>query len=71
MIKAPFTPNQVEALNRFQQRRDIHPFTCPGIDDVPECHVENRTLIATPDGWICSCGKYHQDWAHAFMIEDS
>ena len=27
-------------------------------------------LLATNEGWICPCGKYKQDWAHEFMIEN-
>lgn len=26
-------------------------------------------LIATPQGWVCPCGKYTQDWAHGFMAK--
>jgi len=60
MIRAPFTPKQVEVLNEFQNSGVIHPFTCA------EC---GRDLLATEQGWICStliC-RYTQDWAHAFM----
>ena len=63
-IHAPWTPEQVAALNRFQQYGGMHPFTC-GRDH----HGTNVVLMARPDGWHCSdpaCG-YRQDWAHAFM----
>jgi hypothetical protein len=63
-MKAPFTPKQVEALNRWQQRGDVHPFTCPG-DRGALCI--DRELNATPEGWVCQCGAYTQDWAHDFM----
>lgn len=65
MIKAPFTAAQVEALNAYQQRGDVHPYTCPG-DNGPLC--ARRDLIATPEGWICECGRYTQNWAHPPLV---
>jgi len=65
-IDAPFTDSQVEALNRFQARPNVHPFTCPG--DRSDC-AARRELIATPEGWVCQCGRYTQDWAHGVMVE--
>lgn len=61
MIRAPFTPEQVEALNRWQASNMRHPYTCPGTH--PECR-EHRELFVTRDGLICQCGRYKQDWAH-------
>jgi hypothetical protein len=61
MIHAPFTDEQVQRLNEFQQRGDVHPFTCGNTHDEPS------VLIALNDGWHCwTCG-YTQTWAHAFM----
>ncbi|MFE2712266.1 hypothetical protein ACFXKI_09815 [Streptomyces mirabilis] len=68
-IRAPWTPEQVAALNTFQRRGGMHPFTCGG-DHAPGSPV----LIAYADGWRCPqpygepC-DYQQDWAHAFMAE--
>ena len=67
MITAPWTDDQVEALNRWQKAGVVHPFTCPG--DQPGCG-DHRELIARADGWHCSCGAYRQDWAHDFMLKD-
>lgn len=78
-IKAPFTDEQVKELNAYQAKGRFHPFTCIG--QMKEQEDENgkfkeRTrsicpdggkLIATKDGWVCPCGEYKQDWAHAFM----
>lgn len=62
-IKAPFTQEQVENLNRFQSLGYVHPFTC-GND---KCRA---ILIATENGWICpECG-YEQDWAPSTMAKD-
>lgn len=58
---APWTPEQVEALNRFQQSGRFHPFTCP------TAHPEGRDLVAAEDGWHCPRCPYTQDWAHAFQ----
>jgi len=61
-----WTEEQVKNLNKWQENRQYHPFTCPG--DYDECE-NHRELVATTNGWVCQCGKYTQDWAHAFMIE--
>ncbi|MFF2674035.1 hypothetical protein ACFVTT_35385, partial [Streptomyces niveus] len=68
-IRAPWTPEQVAALNRFQQRGRMHPFTCGNL------HADSQSpvLTATPDGWRCptpGCG-YEQDWAPDFMASVS
>lgn len=63
MIHAPFTPDQVDALNRWQQQGDVHPFTCHNV------HEGSRTLIAKPSGWECPGCEYRQYWAHRFMAE--
>jgi hypothetical protein len=63
-VKTPWTAEQVVALNAWQKRGDVHPFTC-GNDS------SHRDLLATRDGWQClDCG-YEQDWAHSFMCEKS
>lgn len=61
-LKAPWTPEQVEALNAYQQLGYVHEFTCP------ESH-EDRTLLAGPNGWVCLRCGYTQDWAHEFMAD--
>lgn len=60
IVRAPFTPEQVERLNKWQQCGVVHPFTCGN----PDCRSD---LVATPDGWKCPNCNYIQDWAHAFM----
>lgn len=65
-ICAPWTPEQVDALNQFQSGGGMHPFTC-GNDH----HGTHMVLIARSDGWYCSqppC-DYRQSWAHAFMAQ--
>jgi hypothetical protein len=63
IVKAPWSQEKVDELNRHQADGRFHPYTCPG--DRPECRDQtDLTIIATVDGWVCKCGKYKQDWAH-------
>lgn len=62
-IKAPFTKEQVLALNAFQRGGLFHQYTCGG-DVVEYVCGGDRVLIATEEGWICPCRKYKQDWAY-------
>lgn len=63
-IYAPFTPEQVEALNAYQHAGRMHPFTC-----AHEHPDERPVLVATIDGWQCpdTACDYRQFWAHDFM----
>lgn len=64
-IRAPFTREQADGLNRWQAAGWVHPFTCGGN------HSGHVTLVATTEGWHCPevhC-SYTQDWAHAFMAD--
>lgn len=61
-IKAPWTPEQVKALNEFQACPSVHPYTCGGCN--------NRDgLVATAEGWRCPDCDYKQDWAHEFSAQ--
>lgn len=63
-IRAPWTVEQVAALNAFQSAGRMHPFTCGGR------HERHVSLLATEDGWVCPVGcGYTQTWAHAFMVD--
>lgn len=37
MIKAPFTKEQVDTLNYYQEGNMGHPYTCGGSGRIPEC----------------------------------
>lgn len=74
MVKAPFTPEQVAAMNRYQQAGDMHPFTCGNnrSDAAHQAYQERHggdlgQLVATVTGWMCPVCGYTQDWAHGFM----
>jgi hypothetical protein len=60
---APWTDEQVLALNRFQTM-PVHAFTCVN----PAPSGEHVNLVAKRDGWICPDCDYTQDWAHEEMI---
>jgi hypothetical protein len=63
--RAPWTEEQVESLNEFQESGVFHPFTC----GTEGCRQD---LVAASDGWHCSkCGLHRQDWAHEWMSDDS
>lgn len=76
-ISAPFTDEQVNAMNAFQEAGRFHPFTCCSPEEIEGCYRKNNIgdsyeekegiLKATNDGWVCPCGKYKQNWAHSFM----
>lgn len=59
-IKAPWTQEQVDALNNYQKSGMFHGYTCGG------AHEVSQLLVSTINGWECplNCG-YSQDWAHA------
>jgi hypothetical protein len=64
-VKAPFTLEQVAALEQWQVCAWVHPFTCP-----KEEHERTINLMPTPEGWVCpgrSC-TYRQTWAWEFMF---
>lgn len=67
IINAPFTLEQVRALNRYQEQGWFHPFTCP----MPT-HQREVKLVAKVRGWVCEqypdC-PYVQDWAWRFMAD--
>lgn len=65
---APWTPEQVENLNRYQKSGVFHEFTC-GNDRTDVNHLDgNGTLIATTEGWHCPYCDYKQVSAHEFML---
>jgi hypothetical protein len=62
MIFAPWSPEEVSALNRWQATPTVHPFTCASD------HDGDRDLIARVDGWHCPTCGYKQTWAHRMML---
>lgn len=67
-LRAPFSPTQVEALNRWQATRRVHPFTCGNRENHPlDPEGDYGVLVATESGWVCRHCDYTQSWAHDFM----
>lgn len=61
IIEAPFTDEQVDNLNKFQQSGMFHEFTC----------ICRKSLVATNNGMRCpGCGRM-QYWVHNFMADGS
>ena len=67
-LRAPFSEQDADNLNRFQASGKFHPFTCVrGHED--RGHV---SLVAVAGaGWICpvTACDYTQEWAHAAMAD--
>jgi glutaredoxin len=67
-ISAPFTQEQVRALNLFQDDyKKHHPFCCFG--EAKRDHPVEARLVATVRGWICPYCDYTQNWAHQHMLD--
>lgn len=71
-IRAPWTDDQVEALNKFQKSRKFHPFTCGNRHGHPyeEEYGDHGVLRATNSGWVCPFCDYTQNWAWDFMLKE-
>lgn len=57
--EAPWTTEDVLALQLYQQEERFHPYTC-------ECKAK---LIPTIRGWECQFCDYKQDWCHQSSID--
>lgn len=66
-IPTPWTPAQARALNIYQQRGWMHPFTCRNRGDGN--HMGEGELFALESGWVCLYCDYIQDWAWEFMFD--
>jgi len=53
-VTAPWTEEQVAALNEYQHSGCFHPYTCP--------FNSGACLVATREGWVCEHCGYTQDW---------
>lgn len=70
LVHAPWSDEQVAALDRWQRSECVHPFTCGDRDGHPwnEDYFDYGPLIPTNAGWVCEHCDYTQDWAHAMMF---
>lgn len=70
-IKAPWTEEQVKALNSFQKTPWLHPFTCGSGNRTDEKHLDGEgLLVAKETGWECPYCEYKQDWAYEVMTKE-
>lgn len=60
-LDAPWTPEQVAAIEAYQKRDDAHPFTCPDHSDRPLSVLPGFLYCAVHD---CA---YTQRWVHDWM----
>lgn len=71
IIKAPFTQEQVENINKYQTEGRFHPFTCMSHKGCKRNEENNfGELVASKDGLTCPCGNYKQDWVHDSMTKE-
>ena len=61
IVITPWTEEQIECLNNYQNAGVVHPFTC-GKNDCRDI------LVATKDCWKCPSCDYIQNWALDFMV---
>ena len=67
IIQAPFTEEQVQAINQYQQEGQFHPFTCGSGKRTDENHKYGEgILVATTEGLKCPFCDYKQNWAYDF-----
>jgi hypothetical protein len=73
ILRAPWTPEQVAILNRWQECGDVHPYTCgSGYRTNKSIHPDGEgKLVATESGWICPNCDYTQGWAHLMTAQNS
>ena len=63
MILAPWTEEQIESLNAFQNAQDAgHAYVC-------RREPKHPPLVATTSGWQCIECEYRQPWAHAWTAD--
>ena len=73
IIHAPFSADQVESLNAFQESEYVHPYTCRS----PACPAASWAdeddwlpMAADTDGLHCIDGcRRVQTWAHAWTAD--
>ena len=58
-VYTPWTNEQVEALKKWQENDEMHPYTC-------RC---GESLTPYNSGWKCDyCHNYKQNWCHSFSL---
>jgi len=62
-VYAPFEPEQIQNLEKWQNSGYLHPFTCP--------HHSNNVLKVYRNALYCDATdcEYEQHWVHRMMVE--
>lgn len=70
-IEAPWTDEQIAALEAWQRSPYVHPYTCAHRDGHPHEpeYGDHGVLRPTVDGWVCLHCDYTQNWAHTFSLQ--
>ena len=78
VTKAPWTEDQVAALQSHQENPRVHPYTCtqrdlPGHKEYAQKNgqYDHGMLVPTPNGWVCPVCSYTQNWAFMFTLDGS
>jgi hypothetical protein len=73
ILRAPWTPEQVVGLTRYQTSGLGHPYTCGSGRRTDAAHRDGEGVLrATEAGWECPYCDYRQDYAYVFtMISDA
>lgn len=63
---SPWTDEEVDSINAWQESNAVHPFTCPCDHPETDDHV---SLVATEASLFCPECDYEQNWVHGFMVD--
>lgn len=69
-VSAPWTDEQIRALEAWQELGHVHPYTCPADDH----HGHSVSLVPTTDGWVCPVAEPRrvvQAWAYHQTLDQS
>lgn len=71
-VKAPFTTQQVETINRYQSNEFVHPLTCGSGNRTDERHTDGEgVLVAYKAGLSCPFCGYSQNWISDIVLESA
>ena len=73
-LTAPFTDEEIEKINKFQNNIKYHPYTCGSPDYIEDCLRRSKNingefllgksdgkLLVKKEGLVCPCGKYIEE----------
>jgi len=67
VVKAPFTDEQVKAIQAWQDEWGL--YTCCSHNNCDRINQPNEGLLnVTNEGFVCPCGDYTQNWCSDIMV---